>query len=158
MESISFAEGMTTNVPGPNKRVFAYLVDFVAFGWAFNLLAMFFPQLWGFGLLFGSVYVLLRDVGGASLGRRLTSLTILDGAGRPAGAASLILRNLPFEIPLVIVAEYFVMRTSGDGRRWGDRWANTRVHDRRPDVSDGRFLWYSIGLFVVAVLVPALAN
>ena len=159
MESISFTETVTRDVPGPNKRVFAYLVDAVAYSVALALLSMFVPQLgalWGY--LLWSVYILLRDALGASLGKRLASLTILDGAGQPAGAASLILRNVPLVIPLVIVAEYFVMRSSSDGRRWGDRWANTRVQDRRPETSDGRFFWYSVGLVVVLALLQVFAN
>lgn len=159
MESISLTEAVTTHVPGPNKRVFAYLVDAVAYSVALTLLTMFVPQLgnlWGYVLW--SVYFLLRDALGASLGRRLASLTIVDGSGQPARAASLILRNLPLVIPLMIVAEYFVMRKSSDGRRWGDRWANTRVQDGRPEASDGRFFGYSIALVVVLALVQVFAT
>jgi hypothetical protein len=50
------------------------------------------------------------------------------------------------------------MRSSPDGRRWGDRLADTRVQDERPGVSDGRYLGYSIGLVVVLMLLQAFAN
>ena len=161
MESISMTNAATAGVPGPNKRVFAFLVDSVIYEVAFALLTLLLPQLGGLGVvkhLPRAVYFLLRDVIGPSFGKRLTSLTIVGGEGRPPGAASLILRNLPIVIPLVIVAEYFVMRQSSEGRRWGDRWANTCVQDMRPEVADGRFLWYSIGLAVVLLLVQGLAN
>lgn len=159
MEFTSIADAEPSNVPGPNKRVFAFLVDGVIYSVAFTLLTMVLPQLGGlWGWLIWSAYFLVRDLPGASLGKRLSSLAIVDTAGQPATTGSLILRNLPIAIPFVVVAEYFVMKGSPDGRRWGDRWANTRVQDQKPGVSDGRFLWYSIGLVVVLLLLQAVAN
>jgi HEAT repeat protein len=147
------------HAPGANKRVFAFLVDGVTYSVAIALGAMALPQLAGAGgWLLWSAYFLIRDLPGASLGKRVTNLTILDHDGQPAATGGLLLRNVPIAIPFVAIAEYFVMKASPDGRRWGDRWANTRVQDLNPGLSDGRYLWYSISLVVVLVLLQAFAG
>lgn len=159
MDPISLTDTVTTDVPGPNKRVFAFLIDSVTFSIAFAAATMLAPRIagvWEYGLW--SIFFLLRDVAGGSLGKRLTGLTIVDATGQPASPGSLIFRNLPIVIPFVVLAEYFVMKGASDGKRWGDRWAGTRVQDQRPNVSDGRFLWYSIGVVVVLVAMRAYAG
>jgi len=159
MEPISLADAVVTDVPGPNKRVFAFLIDGITFSLAFAALTVLTPRLgglWEYGLW--SIYFLLRDVAGGSLGKRLTGLTIVDGTGQPASTGSLIARNVPVVIPFVVIAEYFVMKGASDGKRWGDRWAGTRVRDLRPHVSDGRFLLYSIGVVVALVAMRAYAG
>ena len=159
MDPISLSEPVATDVPGPNKRVFAFLVDGVTFSLVFSALGTVSPQLAGsLEIVVWSAYFLLRDVAGGSLGKRLAGLTIVDSAGQPAGAGSLLLRNVTVAIPLVAIAEYFVMKGSPQGQRWGDRWAGTRVRDTRPHVSDGRFLWYGIGLIVLLVALRAVAG
>lgn len=159
MEPTSSTETAATGVPGPNKRVFAFLIDGIAYSAALALLEMLFPQIRNSGqYLLWAVYFLLRDVAGRSLGKRLTGLTVVNGAGQPAGTASLIIRNVPIAIPFVVIVEYVVMRQSSDARRLGDRWANTRVRDERPGVNDGRYLAYSIALIVVLALMTAFAN
>lgn len=159
MDPISLTDTVTTDVPGPNKRVFAFLIDSVTFSLAFAAATMLAPRLagvWEYGLW--SIFFLLRDVAGGSLGKRLTGLTVVDATGQPASTGSLIFRNLPIVLPFVVIAEYFVMKGASDGKRWGDRWAGTRVQDQRPNVSDGRFLWYSIGVVVVLVTLRAYAG
>ena len=135
-------------VPGPNKRVFAVLVDSVLFG----LLTTFVvPQL--SGILFSSLYLLVRDVAGRSVGKMVTGLTIVAAAGGTPGTKALIVRNVPLAIPLVAIVEYFIMRRSPEGARWGDRLAGTLVRDSKPG-GDGMFLVYSIALVVAyAVLL-----
>jgi HEAT repeat protein/uncharacterized RDD family membrane protein YckC len=159
LEPISLTEPVTTDVPGPHKRVFGFLVDGVTFSLVFSAFRTLSPRLAGSWEIFlWSGYFLLRDVAGGSLGKRLTGLTIVDSAGRPAGAGSLILRNVPVAIPLVVIAEYFVMKGSSQGQRWGDRWAGTRVQDKRPHVSDGVFFWYGLGLIVLLLAMRAFAG
>ena len=159
MEFTSLTDPVVTDVPGPNKRVFAFLIDVITFNLVFAVLSRLVPGLaglWEYGLW--SVFFLFRDIAGGSLGKRLTGLAILDGTGQPAGTGSLILRNVPVVIPFIVIAEYFVMKGAADGKRWGDRWAGTRVQDLRPNVSDGRFLLYSIGLVVALGAMRALVG
>ncbi len=152
MEFTSLTDAVVTDVPGPNKRVFAFLLDGITFSLVFAALAALLPQLGVWQIVLWSIYFLLRDAAGGSLGKRLTGLAILDGTGQPASTGSLILRNVPVAIPFVVIAEYFVMKGAADGKRWGDRWAGTRVQDLKPHVSDGRFLLYSIGVVVVVLV------
>ena len=156
MEPISLTDAVATDVPGPNKRVFAFLIDGITFSLAFAALSQWRPQiggLWEYALW--SIYFLLRDAAGGSLGKRLAGLTIVDGTGQPASTGRLIFRNLPVVIPFVVIAEYFVMKGASDGKRWGDQWAGTRVRDLKPHVSDGRFLLYSVGVVVALVAMRA---
>jgi HEAT repeat protein/uncharacterized RDD family membrane protein YckC len=159
MEAISLTDAVVTDVPGPNKRVFAFLIDGITFSLIFAALSRVRPELgglWEYALWSG--FFLLRDIAGGSLGKRLTGLTIVTGTGQPASTSSLIFRNVPVVIPFVVIAEYFVMKGASDGKRWGDRWAGTRVQDLRPHVSDGRFLLYSIGVVVALVAMRAYAG
>ncbi len=77
----------------------------------------------GFVVLF---FFLLKDgFSGASLGKRLTGLEVLDrGTGRPAGFLASFKRNLPGIIPLMpIILGVSLYK----GRRLGEGWADTKV-------------------------------
>lgn len=129
-------------VPGPNKRVFAMLVDSLLFG----LLTTFVvPQL--SGILFSSLYLLVRDIAGRSVGKMITGLTIVATSGGKPDVKALIIRNVPLAIPLVVIIEYSIMRRSPEGARWGDKLAGTLVRDSKPG-GDGMYLLYSIALVV----------
>lgn len=132
----------TTPIPGPNKRVFAALVDVILY-----LVATVFllPQL--AGVLVFAIYFLIRDIGGRSVGKIATGLLIVDTAGGGPQRSQLLLRNVPMAIPVVPIIEYFIMRRSAEGARWGDQLAKTRVRDPNPG-NDGKFLLYSIALLV----------
>ena len=82
----------------PSQRFWAYLIDLIPavavvllFGWIPIIGAMIAGA-----ILF--VYWLLRDVTGASIGKRMLGLRVVGRDGTPSGVGGRILRNLPFAI------------------------------------------------------------
>ena len=127
---------------GRGKRVVGFLIDLIPA----LLLALlnFLPFIgWMFHGLLSALYWLLRDVGGASLGKIAMSSVVYSQDGRPANTGQRILRNVPLAIPgilgvipfvgvglhvfalLLFVAEMFALLLTG--RRIGDRLAGTTV-------------------------------
>ena len=84
-----------------------------------------------------------------------TGLRVIDRQHRAVTIFQRIARNLTLIIPLVGIVEYFVLRASPEGLRWGDRLAETRVVDKCPPTHDRRFLWYGI-ILLILVLGPYL--
>jgi len=89
-------------------------------------------------------YWLFRDVGGASLGKRILGIKVVARDGRPASFGSRLLRNVPIALgPSLLVIPFLglivgpsvafvstVIETIflfTQGERLGDRWAGTVV-------------------------------
>lgn len=127
-------------------RVVGYLIDVVP---------AIFLGLFGFIPIAGAIiagllltpYWLLRDIGGASLGKMILKLRVVRNDGQPAGVGARVLRNVPLAIgpafliiPLlgyvlappiagvIILVEGIMLLTQGD--RVGDRISGTTVIKR----------------------------
>ncbi len=83
----------------------------------------------------GVLYSLLRDglnlsaLKGRSVGKHVFNLKVVsstDGSDRTDWATS-IKRNILFIIPVITLVEMILVSVSADGRRLGDRLADTRV-------------------------------
>ena len=147
----------------PFKRTFAILCDLLFFSVVSTLLvlasnAFDMPWLlWADGVLLVA-FLLLRDVHGpGSPGKVLTGLAVAPiGDPRsellPIGAR--ILRNITLLLPVAgHTMAFVVMAYAADGRRVGDRWAQSRVLDRRPDTSEYSFLLLSCVALLFTVVI-----
>lgn len=124
-------------------RVAAYFIDGLP-----TLLLLLFAWIPVFGLILAGLvsvpYWLLRDITGASLGKRLLGLRVVRPDRQPASTGSRILRNLPLALPgvcmLIPVLGYFLFGPAtfvvilvegimlfSQGERAGDRMAGTVV-------------------------------
>lgn len=152
----------------PFKRIFAFMVDLViiaSVSTGFVLLARTWDATglyWAGGLVCG-LLLLLRDIYGAgSPGKVLTSLALTpadDIHSEGLDAAARITRNLPMILPLAgHTMELVVLVYAADSRRLGDRWAGTRVLDKRPETREHLFLLLSLGMAaavaVIAYVIP----
>lgn len=72
-------------------------------------------------------YVLFRDSGGRSPGKRLLGLRIITSKGKPCGVGRSLVRNLPLVVPGWNVLEALLLIS--DRRRTGDRLAATAVSE-----------------------------
>jgi len=74
-------------------------------------------------------YMLLRDglFGGRSLGKKLMKLKVVKNGVQPATMVDSLLRNITLCIPLLNLVELIMPFVDADGRRFGDRIANTQV-------------------------------
>ncbi len=112
--------------------------------------------------ILGYLLLLLRDVyGPGSPGKVLSSLALTPDNDTRSEALELgprITRNLPLLLPAAgITMESVVMMYAADTRRVGDRWAGSRVLDKRPDTAEHIYLFLSltaIGAIVVLVWMP----
>ncbi|HUU56856.1 MAG TPA: RDD family protein [bacterium] len=127
------------------RRIAAQLVDlfFISLSYfvvalLFGLLDMnpympgpdqyYFQQLfWGVVAGIGVFYFLVRDAGGASIGKRIMGLRVVkyDDYDRPANLVHSILRNITLLLPLLNILDIIYAFTDPKGRRVGDRFAGT---------------------------------
>jgi uncharacterized RDD family membrane protein YckC len=127
------------------RRISAQLVDifFISLSYfvvalLFSLLDMnpylpgpdqyYFQQLfWGVVVGIGVFYFLVRDTGGASIGKRIMGLRVVkyDDYDRPANLVHSIARNITLLIPLLNILDVIYAFTDPKGRRVGDRFAGT---------------------------------
>jgi len=138
--------------PGPNKRVCAFLIDSIIG----QILGVLVSASLKFNLSWPvwAIYILLKDtVEARSIGKFFVGIQVLDENSNPAKAAQTILRNLFMIIPIFPLVEYFVVLRNAQGRRLGDKAAKTQVTDLKPQVKDSTFLWVSILLIVIFVIV-----
>jgi len=152
----------------PFKRLFAVMVDLLVFSAVsagLSILALKTDATWPYWLNGGLLlaWMLFRDVyGDGSIGKVLTGLAVTPVDGRTSAAllpGQRIGRNLTMLLPVAgHTMELVVMAYAADGRRVGDRWADTRVLDRKPDASEYTFLLLSVAaaaaVVVVAWLIP----
>ncbi len=128
------------------RRVVAYLIDLVPMLILalVHLLPIVGWMLYGF---LHACYWLLRDVGGASIGKSVMGSFVASENGAPSTTSQRILRNVPLAIPGVIgmipligiIFEFVVavvifggeaILLLATGRRFGDRLAGTSVFRR----------------------------
>lgn len=139
--------------PGINKRVCAFIIDNIIFD--LIGLAVFGFFLVDFDLLFWLLGMAFKDcVGGQSLGKRVVGIQILDADGNPASAMDTIKRNALMVLPILPLIEFIVMlRDEENGQRLGDKWAQTKVTDLKPETKDINYFWVSVGLVIIMILI-----
>ncbi len=122
------------------ERGLAFLIDVV-----FAVLVSIIPVVGGIA---GMVYMLVRDglFGGRSIGKKVVNIRVVRGENTPASYADSVKRNALLAFPeiflivpllglavyavvmaLVVATETVAALTDRDGRRFGDRFAGTRV-------------------------------
>jgi uncharacterized RDD family membrane protein YckC len=127
--------------PSPVKRIVAQVIDlaFISVSFLAILIVMavtgmnpLAPSLEqetyratafvAFGVI-ALVYLLFRDgFGGASIGKRIMGLKVVQGYdARPANPLHSIVRNLFLLIPILNIAELFMVINDKEGRRLGDK-------------------------------------
>jgi len=88
----------------------------------------YYQQLfWGTFAVIGVFYFLVRDAGGASIGKRIMGLRVVKYGDydRRAGLFHSIVRNITLLLPLVNLLDVIYAFTDLKGRRLGDRAAGT---------------------------------
>lgn len=132
--------------PDVGRRVLAYVIDWVV---AMVIFAILSPLSGPLASLVGAAYLLLRDgfefdfMRGRSLGKKLMNLTVTRTSSGVMDLATSARRNWPLALSMLplgllwlIIApialaiglyEAYLVFTSEDGRRWGDRMAGTQV-------------------------------
>ncbi len=127
------------------RRVAAQLVDLFFISLFYFVVALIFSFLnmnpylpgpdqyyyrqlfWGTIVGIGLFYFLVRDAGGASIGKRIMGLRVvkIDDYERHANVVHSIVRNLTLLVPLVNILDVVYAFTDSKGRRVGDRAAGT---------------------------------
>ena len=89
----------------------------------------YFYQQWFWGVIIGIgvFYFLVRDAGGASIGKRIMGLRVVkyDNYDRAANVVNSIFRNITLLVPLLNILDIVYAFTDPKGRRVGDRAAGT---------------------------------
>ncbi len=139
--------------PGPNKRVCAFFIDSIIAQTCGVIISLSIGR--DITWFVWVAIILLKDyAGGKSLGKTLVGIQVIDRNGLPANIVKTISRNILMVLPVFPIIEYFVMlRDAGEGKRIGDSYAKTMVTDLKPEVSDSVFLWISLALFLVTLIM-----
>ncbi|MGD8719860.1 MAG: RDD family protein [Candidatus Zixiibacteriota bacterium] len=131
--------------PSLLRRVAAQLVDVFVISLSYFLVALifsflemnpympgpdqyYFQQLfWGTVAGISAFYFLIRDAGGASLGKRIMGLRVVKFTdyGQKANLFHSIMRNITLLVPLLNILDVVYAVTDPKGRRVGDRLAGT---------------------------------
>ncbi|HNY12366.1 MAG TPA: RDD family protein, partial [Candidatus Wallbacteria bacterium] len=157
-------------VPGPNKRICAYLIDstiIVTFTNIINLGAII-------NFILQTAFILCRDANNAQgPGKKFVGLIVETDAGSSAEPQKCILRNVTLALPSLllllapfiggsiaallcvapVIVEYIMTRKNSEGRRIGDMIAGTRVNDIAPEKSDSQFFWYGLLAIILCVVL-----
>jgi len=142
--------------PGPNKRVFAFLIDVLVARVLAELLSLLGMDM---SWLIIIVYILCRDgYKGISIGKSLANLQVVDERQQPINIGQSLIRNIPMAIPLFPLVEYFVSLHDPLGKRIGDKAAKTQVTDLRPGEKETLYLILSIAAVIVIVAVTTIAK
>jgi len=127
------------------RRVAAQLVDLFFISLSYFIVALIFSfldmnpylpgpdqyyyQQWFWGTIagLGIFYFLVRDAGGASIGKRIMGLRVvkINDYDRPATVVHSIVRNITLLVPLLNILDVVYAFTDPKGRRVGDRAAGT---------------------------------
>lgn len=131
--------------PALVRRAAAQVVDIAFVGLFYFVVALIFSLLgmnpympgpeqyyhqqlfWGTLGGIAAFYILVRDAGGASIGKRVMGLRVvkLDDFNRASNLFQSIIRNITLLIPLLNILEAVYIFTDPKGRRTGDRIAGT---------------------------------
>ena len=108
-------------------RALAFLIEVIIPNW---VALLFHPSPTATGLAFFLlIYLLFKDgLSGQSLGKRVFKLMVIDKTtNQPCGLGKSLLRNIDMLLPFMPLLELVILWFSKDGRRIGDRLANTVV-------------------------------
>ena len=142
---------MDIHKPGPNKRVFAFLIDALIVDGIGLLLSFAGIKI---GWLIWAIYILFRDCyNGRSIGKLCVNLQVINGQGKPANFVQSVIRNILMVIPVFPIIEYFVMINDNLGRRIGDKLAETQVYDLEQKDEESFYLVLSIILAITIALI-----
>ena len=147
---------MDIHKPGPNKRVFAFLIDsLIASGIGLFLSFAGIKIEW----LVWIAYIVLRDCyNGKSIGKFCVNLQVINEEGKPANFVQSVTRNILMAIPVFPIIEYFVMMNDGLGRRIGDKLAKTQVNDLESEDKESLYLMLSIALAIIVALILTISS
>jgi uncharacterized RDD family membrane protein YckC len=120
------------------RRVGAFVIDELIALLAGVVLSWLLPhdvvrsaRIVSFVLAWLAVFVVAQGLTGATPGKVLVGVRVVDEHGRPPGMARALVRSLawivdgfPYLVPFV---GFVTAAADGDGRRVGDRWAGTYV-------------------------------
>jgi len=149
---MTFTPPVNFNKPGPNKRVCAFLIDTLLAQLIAYVITIIFTDRLHF--LIWALLILLRDIfDGQSIGKRLVGIQCLGKDGTPAKTLPCVVRSILMIIPIIPVIEYFFMRFDNYGRRLGDKMAKTVVTNLKPDEKDYRYLWLSLLVLLVSIVL-----
>jgi uncharacterized RDD family membrane protein YckC len=140
-------------MPGPNKRVCAYLIDAIIISTIGIIVSLAFSK-----DIYWIVYALLLIVkdssNGQSFGKYLVGTQVIDMGGSTASLTKTMVRNIFMAVPVLPLIEYFVMLSDKqEGRRIGDRVAKTKVNDLNPQRKDSTFLLVSLALVAIYIVL-----
>ncbi|GAB4016546.1 hypothetical protein GCM10028773_10030 [Spirosoma koreense] len=121
----------------PLQRFVAAFIDGIVGNLAFWLLWMVSYRLSTIGYVIAIGYLLTKDalpavgdfLGGQSVGKKLMGIRVIKestGASLLGDYGTAITRQIPLLIPLLNLVDA-LMVFSSDGKRFGDKWANTIV-------------------------------
>ena len=147
----------------PFKRIYAILLDLVFYSVVSSGLVIAASMFelgwlhWVNGAFFG-LFLLFRDIAGnGSPGKMLSGLALTPPKSTQSEllpATARLGRNLTLLLPVVgHTMELVVMIYAADGRRVGDRWAGSRVLDRKPESSEAPYLLGALALSVALLLI-----
>ncbi len=108
-------------------RAMAFLIEIMAPNW---IALWLYPSPNAMGLAFFLlIYLLFKDgIEGQSICKRMFRLMVIDQTtGKPCGPFKSFLRNLDMLLPFAPLVELLILQFSEDGRRLGDKLANTIV-------------------------------
>ena len=144
---------MSFNKPGPNKRVCAFFIDSIIAQICAAVISIVLDR--DVVYLVWSIIILFKDcLHGQSLGKYLVGTQIIDENDLPAKPGKTIVRNIFMIIPFLPVIEYIRMHYDrAEGKRIGDNLARTKVADLKPQIKDKVFLWISILLVIITILI-----
>ncbi len=144
---------MDFNKPGPNKRVCAFFIDSIIAQVCGGIISFIFAV--NISWLIWLIVILFKDcLDGQSVGKYLVGTQIIDENNAPVNPSKAIIRNIFMIIPIFPIIEYFrMLRDKEQGKRIGDNVAKTKVTDLKPSMSDNTFLWISIVLAIIIVVI-----
>ncbi|MHB8155768.1 MAG: RDD family protein [Candidatus Omnitrophota bacterium] len=144
---------MDFNKPGSNKRVCAFFIDSII-GQVFGGIILFVVAI-DISWIVWAVVILFKDCfNGQSVGKYLVGTQIIDENNLPVKSSKTIIRNIFMVIPIFPIIEYIrMLRDKEEGKRIGDKVAKTKVNDLKPQIKDNTFLWISLALALVVVVI-----
>lgn len=115
------------------KRGIAFLIDMIIIAGVFSVVTstvvtdIAAMAQWGWAIRLGMyMLILLRDLFGRSLGKKLLGLDLLDTQGKKPPLWKRILRNITF---IIFQVEIIVVALNGDHQRLSDQLLHLRVSD-----------------------------
>ena len=138
--------------PGINKRVCAFLIDYIIASIIAAILSLMLTKRI-YSLVWIS-YIIFKDCfNGQGIGKYLVGIQVVSQDGSPLKPSAAIIRNIFMVIPLFPLIEYFIMLKDEQGKRLGDKVAKTQVTDLKPQTQDSVYLWISIVIITLLLII-----